>query len=329
MSGLRAAAATRAGGDAAQPRCRAPAALRSSSRSVLPFFVCCSLSVARFARRHPGQPAEPRVVREAPGRRVPGLAVFARALRFISFPAWTKCSLARDPQVDLRCHGASTLTDAPRPNTVAAAADDVLRLLNSLRLYPHALIGHSFGGKVAMGMVHAFGRQLPRPIQVWVLDTVPGDVFADGGDHPRDVIRFVGAMPLPIASRKALIDALTGAGFTPEGAAWMTTNLVATPKGLRWVFDLPGVAEMYTDYTDFNLWPLVEAPPLGARVDFVRAERSAFKWSAEDLERLERAGARVHLLENSSHWCHIDNPEGLMHILSTSLTEMQNGRSAG
>lgn len=93
-------------------------------------------------------------------------------------------------------------------------------MLNHLKIYPHTLLGHSFGGKVAMSMVHQFGKQLPRPVQVWVLDTVPGDVWCEAGDHPRDTINFARTIPMPIATRRDLVDCLTGAGFTLEvGAA--------------------------------------------------------------------------------------------------------------
>ena len=46
-------------------------------------------------------------------------------------------------------------------------------------------------------MVQQSGRVMPRPVQVWVLDTVPGDVWCDGGDHPRDTIRFVSTLEPP------------------------------------------------------------------------------------------------------------------------------------
>jgi pimeloyl-ACP methyl ester carboxylesterase len=134
--------------------------------------------------------------------------------------------------VDLRCHGASAASQAPGDNTLGAAALDVLSLLQTLRLFPHCLIGHSFGGKVAMAMVHVFGRRLPRPVQVWVLDTVPGDVYADGGDHPRDVIACVQALTMPIESRKALVDVLVQAGFTSAGAQWMVRAVSAHPRAL-------------------------------------------------------------------------------------------------
>lgn len=236
------------------------------------------------------------------------------------FPAW-QCVL-----VDLRCHGQSAGVPREGSNTVSSAAADVVALLTFLKLYPTILIGHSFGGKVVMALVLEYlatsreGSEkctLPRPVQIWVLDTVPGDVFVEEGDHPRDTIDFVSKLPVPFASRKSLTDALTGAGFTPEGAQWMATNLKPRRDGqLAWSFDLPGIAEMYASYEATSLWHMLETTPRGLSVDFVRAERSAFVWSDADLARIAATGAVVHPLPDSSHWVHIDNPEGLLEILA-------------
>ena len=124
-----------------------------------------------------------------------------------------------------------------------------------------------------MSMVHQFGKQLPRPVQVWVLDTVPGDVWCEAGDHPRDTIAYARTIPMPIANRKALVDSLTGAGFTLEGAQWMTTNLTPAPGAtageLTWVFDIEGIVAMYQSYEATDLWPMLETQPIGLSVDFV------------------------------------------------------------
>lgn len=82
-----------------------------------------------------------------------------------AFPSWQLLL------VDLRCHGESAghPTLSSLPNTVDGAAADVLNLLRQLKLFPEALVGHSFGGKVVMSMADQFGRKaprLPRPVQV-------------------------------------------------------------------------------------------------------------------------------------------------------------------
>lgn len=64
--------------------------------------------------------------------------------------------------VDLRCHGESKAPSdmATGPNTVVASAADILALLRQLRLFPHILIGHSFGGEQTMNPPAVAGRPL-------------------------------------------------------------------------------------------------------------------------------------------------------------------------
>lgn len=75
--------------------------------------------------------------------------------------------------MDLRCHGESAAAfgakPAVGPHTVQSAAKDVLTLLRDLKMFPHMLVGHSFGGKVVMSMAQQFGASLPRPVQVRVV----------------------------------------------------------------------------------------------------------------------------------------------------------------
>jgi pimeloyl-ACP methyl ester carboxylesterase len=85
------------------------------------------------------------------------------------------------------------------------------------------------------------------------------------------------------------------------------------------VFDIEGIVAMYQSYEATDLWPMLETQPVGLSVDFVRAERSAFVWADEDVGRIGTYGGRVHYLANSSHWVHIDNPDGLLEILAPSF----------
>ena len=227
--------------------------------------------------------------------------------------------------VDLRCHGDSSSLSSAASNSVDGAAADVLSLLKKLNLFPKMLIGHSFGGKVVMKMVDRFGsRALPRPVQVWVLDTVPGDVkqAPGAGDHPRDLIERLLQFPLPIRSPNMLVRELSKDGFSFQVAAWVATNLVvsATGEGYTWVFDLQGIKQMYQSYEAEDLWSVVEYPPEGLSIDFVRAERSTFRWGGGDHRRIESSGGGVHVLEDAGHWVHSDNPEGLVEIMRPSFS---------
>eukprot|EP00884_Botryococcus_braunii_P001049 jgi/Botrbrau1/10945/Bobra.0383s0002.1 len=239
------------------------------------------------------------------------------------FPAWQVVL------VDLRCHGESAcLTSPTGGHSVQTAASDVLKLLHQLKLFPEVLIGHSFGGKVVMSMAHQFGSgttRLPRPVQVWVLDALPGEVRAGGEgrkDHPADLIAQLRALPLPINGRTALQTYLIEHGFSVPIARWTSTNLQPVNgdhRQLEWTFDLQGIDDMYQSYEESCLWDFLSQPAQGICVDFVRAEHSSFKWAGKDEERIRTAGHGVHLLKDAGHWVHTDNPAGLYDILAPSF----------
>lgn len=250
-----------------------------------------------------------------------------------AFPSWQILL------VDLRCHGESASTAAVPtggPHGVASAAADLLKLLRRLKLFPDALIGHSFGGKVVLSMADQFGqvgRTLPKPVQVWVLDSLPGEVRAGGGvpdsaadvaDHPARLIQTLRSAPQPVANKNQLVTYVAAQGFSQDIARWAATNLrpldPSRPgENFVWSCDLEGISQMYEDYEETHLWHLITQPQQGLKIDFVKAERSTFRWGGQDEETIKAHGHRVHLLRNSGHWVHTDNPEGLLDILRPSL----------
>lgn len=254
---------------------------------------------------------------------------FARRLAK-EFPKWQFLL------VDLRCHGDSTSLKKRGPHTVASAALDVLKLLGQLKLTPRVVVGHSFGGKVALSMVEQVAKPLARPVRVWVLDATPGKVRAgaDGDDHPAELISFLSKLPHEISSKKDVVNALVQDSFSMDVAQWVVTNLRqnringTSSSSFSWVFDLNGIAEMYQSYEDTNMWKIVEDVPRGVHINFLKAERSLHRWAKEDLQRIhvaeeqaveEGGGVEMHVLEDAGHWVHADNPDGLFRILSFSF----------
>lgn len=226
--------------------------------------------------------------------------------------------------VDLRNHGTSH--PAPGPNTLEQCALDLVSVVVAHPELPPltTLIGHSFGGKVAV----EFARSAPASNvealeQVWILDSNPGPQ-SPGEDH--EVLRVVAAVkgvPLPIPNRQHVVQHLMGVGMSSGLANWMTTNIVREGNDYRWVFDLDGIVELLHDYFHRDLWPFLEQPRTSPEFHLVVAERSD-RWNGEMTARARSLGpeslATVHILENAGHWVHVDNPEGLLRMLSEGMT---------
>lgn len=225
--------------------------------------------------------------------------------------------------VDLRHHGQSS--GAPPPDTLAECARDLGRLLTHLQREqadtPPAsvVIGHSFGGKVAL----EFSRQCPELRQVWVLDSDPGTQPAKGtsGEIAR-VIAAVRAVPVPLSRRSEVIPTLTGKGLSQGLANWMTTNLKREGEGYTWVFDLDRIEALLADYYAEDLWEYLETLTPPPDVHLVVAEQSErftkeMRARAQHLE--EQGHLRYHLIEKAGHWLHVDNPEAVLELLVNEL----------
>lgn len=215
--------------------------------------------------------------------------------------------------VDLRHHGDSR--NPPPPDTVAACGEDLAHLADHLGVAPQVTIGHSFGGKVVLAHAARFPSGLAS---CWVLDAPPGPGHRGGEDH--EVLRVLAALrdiPLPLRRREQIVDELLQRGLSRPTALWMTTNLLATPEGYVYRFDLDGVERLLRSYFEFDGWPVLAGSGL-TRFEVVRAQRSD-RWDDASLARfqaLDHHGAtRLHTLPDAGHWLHADNPDGLLALM--------------
>ena len=233
-----------------------------------------------------------------------------------SLPGW------RIRTLDLRNHGDAPPT--PGPHTLRACAQDLIDTADALGRGPDVVIGHSFGGKVALALADVEPAWLK---QICVLDSVPGPVELPlrSGEQD-DVVRLIGALaaiPLPVASHGALDATLRELGFGPVLSSWMTTNLRAGPDGgLVWRFDLPGVRELLADYAQWDAWPTIARTTVSVRL--LQATRGD-RWTPEVVEIAASLadGQRVSLDKiDAGHWVHVDAPEQLGAWLRASLSRV-------
>lgn len=214
--------------------------------------------------------------------------------------------------VDLRGHGQSPALEPP--HTLDACAEDLNALVRAEGLEARAILGHSFGGKVAL----VYARSAPVPLErVWVIDSTPDARDPEGSAWT--MLQVLKDHPGPFPSREAAAVAVERAGFAPPVAAWMSTNVDrGADEAYRWRLDADLMEALLVDFFATDAWDVVESPPEGCHIHMVKARESSVL-DEDACQRVEAAGeatGRVHLHRvDGGHWLNADNPDALQALL--------------
>ena len=218
--------------------------------------------------------------------------------------------------VDLRLHGGSVGFAAP--HTLRAAAADVDALVDHLDFHAAAVLGHSFGGKVALTYAehHAEGLR-----QLWVVDSTLA--VREPGGAPWRIVGIVRSLPDEFDSRDELAHALQEHGYSRGVGHWLAMNLERTERDtFRWRLDWDGVEAMLRDYFRTDLWHVLDDPPAGVDVHVLKATDSD-ALEPDDVAHIEQAArrtGRVHLHRvQGGHWINTDNPDAVLDLLAREL----------
>jgi len=215
--------------------------------------------------------------------------------------------------VDLRQHGRSR--GAPPPHDVDACADDLLRLEASLPKPVVGVVGHSFGGKVAL----AFHQRRPALERVATLDSLPGvSEERAGSEQTISVLEMLERLPRHYQRREQFVESVHAEGHSRAIADWLAMNLERSAHGFTFATELDTIRALLDSYFALDLWPVIEHS--AARIDLVIGGRSRV-WSERDRERALALQAQrpervhVHLLPDAAHWVHVDSPQALRDAL--------------
>jgi len=218
-------------------------------------------------------------------------------------PDWGACL------VDLRAHGESQ--GLPPPHTLSAAAADVLELAGRLDGPIEAVVGHSFGGKVALEVARHRPETMSRLV---VLDASPSarpDALAR--DTAGRVLAMLEQMPWPLVSRDDFIARIEQEGYPRGIAQWLAMNVRRQGDGYRLRNDLDAIRSMLGDYFATDSWSVVEDAAL--EITMVIGGRSEVLDDADRARAHEiaerRANVSVVLLPEAEHWVHVDEPEAV------------------
>ena len=215
--------------------------------------------------------------------------------------------------IDLPHHGASG--PGRHGDTVHGLAQDVLEWAAAMHLHPRVVLGHSYGGKVALAMAAA---RRESPLQVWVIDSTP-DVKEPSGSA-WDMLGAVRSLPPRFPTREAAQAALQSHGYDLAVAQWMTTNLVRDGEAFRWQLDFDAMERLLHDFFATGVWDVIESPAPAHDIYILKATRSS-AIAADTRDRIEAAsGAHVHLYEREGvHWIHAERPDVVSELLLAHL----------
>lgn len=221
--------------------------------------------------------------------------------------------------VDLRMHGRSQ--GAPPPHTVAACAEDLVAVLHerSASGQPVAgVLGHSFGGKVALELRNHVA------LPTWVIDSSPGarPEFLESaqGSAVKKVLECLESAPAHFSRRDDFVEYLLGNGLAEPVAKWMAMNLESDGTGYRLTLDPAAMRALLSDYFRVDSWPRIIECHAPVRVAVATRDSSI---APDDQRKLERLSEEMDHLQirrvESGHWMHVEAPEALAEHVAADL----------
>ena len=215
--------------------------------------------------------------------------------------------------VDLPHHGDSG--PGAHGDTVMGLAADLDDWLAASGIVVDAVLGHSFGGKVALAFAKNHHDQ---PLHTWVIDSTP-DARAPSGSAwgMLDIIR---ELPEHFASRGEAAKAITAAGYAPGVGQWMSSNLRRAGDRFVWQLNFDAMDALMRSFFATELWSEVESPAPDHTLHFLKASESSVL-SADAVARLERASPGQVFLHHRTggHWIHSEAPDVVTELLSGAL----------
>jgi pimeloyl-ACP methyl ester carboxylesterase len=230
--------------------------------------------------------------------------------------------------IDLREHGRSQ--GAPPPHTINAAAHDLRELAAVLELdgkRVRGVLGHSFGGKVALRYRQLAGSELAT---TWVIDASPSSdpnaMFAGRAqpDSTVSVIDMLESLPTRFARREDAIAVLLERGAGTAMASWLAMNYEGDGGEVVLRLDLASVRSLLEDYYAQDLWDAIDEASLPGDLHAVVAGRSR-ALGAGDRDVLAALAASdpervfVHTIPDAGHWVHIEAPDRLRELVAAHL----------
>jgi len=213
--------------------------------------------------------------------------------------------------IDLPNHGNSPHIE---PASYDTMIDELLRFMDEQSIETTDILGHSLGGKLAMGFTRQYPERLSRLI---VADICPIQYPEDSVQHPVDILNEMNLSL--IDSRKAADDMLALNISEPLLRGFLLQNLLFDnkTKTASWKCNLKELVSRRGDYNDF---PFQAQPKINTPTLFIRGTESEFTQS-HFLPSIHEwfENPQIEAINAAGHWPHISHPKEFASIVEQFL----------
>jgi pimeloyl-ACP methyl ester carboxylesterase len=230
------------------------------------------------------------------------------------------CAQSQESAVllDLRGHGKSISKPVKKPHSFENCVQDVKDTLEATETVINTMVGHSWGGRVAL----QYAASVDNLERLWLLDTVPGQA----NESVERVIRAVTSLQMlsePILDRAKVVEILNEEhGLDMATAQWLASSLNTSTGSFG--FDLDVVHGVWSEFAAQDFYGLLEeilTTKSNIRVDLVRggANRAWTVDTLRQLESLQGPNFGIHVLPKAGHNVHIDDLPGLLQLMHSKV----------
>lgn len=182
------------------------------------------------------------------------------------------------------------------------------------------VLGHSFGGKVALELARQRAAQGEELEQLFVIDSTPSArPEKKGSESTQHIVDLLTNLPDEFPDRPAFTAWMEAQGVSRPTAMWLAMNVRPVPNTTRFVFrtDIAGVRELLADYFAVDLWDVLEHPPgAGTMQSHLVVGGKSGVVDAADREHAKRCPrTTLDVIEEAGHWVHVDAPDRLRELV--------------
>lgn len=216
--------------------------------------------------------------------------------------------------IDQRNHGKSFHSE---DFNYQLLSDDLYSFLVENSIDKAIICGHSMGGKTAM----KFTLDYPEKVIALIVSDITPAAFED---RHNDVFDALFSVPLPELNNRENAEQILKKSIEHPGTfLFLLKNLYRDDNGgFQWKFNLNSLFKNY-----HNIAAEITGKPSQIHALFIKGQNSAYI-NASNYPEVERLFPKneLHVIENSGHWVHADQPIEFIKVMLDFMMKFRSGK---